>query len=214
MVAQAVSDLFQQEFPGASLYPELREQDFPIAATGSLASVVVEFPGGWNSSPALALLTVSDPDSGRTCTKRITVLLRRRTTAVLADRALRPGEIIQPTDIRIDSAIVPLSSNVCCDVADAVGKRVKRAVSRGGVVMAGHIEEPPAILRGEDAYLYLDTSRLAVRCRVTAMSDGWIGDQIIVKSLATGKKLSATVAETEASHNKLVVLPRQGGREQ
>ena len=208
-VAEAVRTLLQQVCPGGSLHPVFRERDFPIVFAWNNATVSIRCVGGSDCRPASVSITAWDPQTQEGFTRRVPVILKRRTTAVLARAGLRPGDIIQAGDVRIDSVAVPQNAgSVCRFMEEVVGKRVKRAIARDGILTVRDVEPLPAIRCGDRAYLCYETPHFAVRCRVTAMSDGWDGDRIIVRSEATGKKLSATVVVTQTGSCRLQMTPR------
>jgi len=208
MAEEALTRLIQIE--EGELHPRavLRKSDFPIVLSWPSAEVTVSSPGGLCGGRSIAKFVIKAKGRDEWIERRLCFLVRAKRQVAVAARDLKRGEIVRPEDVRVDSTEVGwFSSRLIRSIEQAVGKRVRRAVRRNRPLTENDLEVPPLIFRGAKAYLYYEGKGFSIRCRGLALVDGWVGDRIPVKSLATGKRLMARVAVKGEKDNGLVVSP-------
>ncbi len=88
-----------------------------------------------------------------------------------------------------------------------VGAIARRALANGQPVSARDVEREVAVKEGETVALEVSNGLVLVNTKVIALSSGFVGEVIPVRTLSTGKELTAIV--TEAGHLKLRLGPSQ-----
>ncbi len=122
---------------------------------------------------------------------RVTVFER----AVVATRALARGETIARDDITLARReVTNLRGDYLGAPSDAIGKRLKRAVTRDTTLTAGMLDIPPQVRRGERVILLAKGSSMQVRMAGKALADGRPGERVKVRNLKSKRIVEGTVA--------------------
>jgi flagella basal body P-ring formation protein FlgA len=125
-------------------------------------------------------------------TARVWVL---RNVAV-ATRELRSGETLGTGDATTESreADTP-RGEAQDDPTGAVGRRVRRHVKAGDVLLAAWLEEAPRVRRGERVTLRLVRGPLRIEMPGRAEQDGAAGAWIRVRNASSGREVTGRVAD-------------------
>ena len=66
---------------------------------------------------------------------------------------------------------------------DVVGKRTTRVLRAGTILTANEVEDPPLVNKGDILTAILEDKNLQISLRAKALSEGWLGDTIVVKMI-------------------------------
>ncbi|MCK4546811.1 MAG: flagellar basal body P-ring formation protein FlgA [Candidatus Eisenbacteria sp.] len=144
----------------------------------------------------------------RSVSADVEVLRRVLVTAELLDR----HALIEEGDIRFEEADVRiLGGEFFTVVEDLVGRRTRRVVPEGRVVLAGDIEEVPVIERGAKILIVARIGGITIRATGKALQDGAAGESIDVRNERSGKRLRGIVVNKNLVEIELAVYPQLGG---
>lgn len=116
------------------------------------------------------------------------------TEVVVARTPLFKGQVISAEDLDIALApVTHLNNGYMPDIADILGRELKRSVKTGDQLRAQWLVAPRAIKRGERVVIVASSNQVAVETAGTALSDGRLGEQIRVKNDRSKRIISATV---------------------
>ncbi len=115
---------------------------------------------------------------------------------VVATRDLLRGQMISPSDIRLEERdLTQLHSGYLSNLDLAEGKRVKRTIRRGGIVKPVQIAAPTLIKKGAEVTIKASSDRIQVTTKGKALGPGGIGERIRVRNLRSKKVVEATVVD-------------------
>ncbi|RJR49583.1 MAG: flagella basal body P-ring formation protein FlgA [Desulfobacteraceae bacterium] len=113
---------------------------------------------------------------------------------VKASRRIKPGQIISSEDVHL---VLEQSSQMQKETLtaeeDAVGKRAVRSIQAGQSVTARMIENPPVIKKGARVLIVAANRMIRVSAGGKAVEDGYMGEEVRVVNLSSGKEVHATV---------------------
>ena len=66
---------------------------------------------------------------------------------------------------------------------EVVGKRTTRVLRSGTILTANEVEDPPLVNKGDILTAVLKDKNLQISLQTKALSEGWIGDTIVVKMI-------------------------------
>ncbi len=113
---------------------------------------------------------------------------------LVAKRLIPRHWTLTPDDLKLEERRLPLLGHrPLRGLEKAVGKRSTRRINRGTIITIDLVEPLPLVEKGEIVTLTLYRPGLYLRAKGKALSDGWEGDTIKVKVLASGKKLQAKI---------------------
>jgi flagella basal body P-ring formation protein FlgA len=110
--------------------------------------------------------------------------------AVIAERTIRPGDVISPADVRLGPSN---SEGALSARAAAVGMVARRLLVAGRPVMQGDVGPPALIRRNAYVALVFQRGTLAIRTEGRALSDGAEGERVRVMNLASRQTVTGTV---------------------
>jgi flagella basal body P-ring formation protein FlgA len=116
--------------------------------------------------------------------------LRAYAPALVARRALRPGEQPGPGDFDRGE---PDVAGHGVPVAELGSMRLTRPLAAGSILTAGHVESAPAVARNQEVRVRLAVGAVAVETTAIAARDAAAGEVIRVRNAASNQTFSARV---------------------
>lgn len=150
-------------------------------------------------------LTVSVSSGGETLRRGVvTVRVDAERQAVVTSRPLRRGAVIRDQDLLVDPRSVDaLPEGWLADPEPVVGKRLRRSLAAGAPLSSEHVEEVPAVRRGQRVKLELRHGSLRIEGFGRAQQDGHPGEWIRVRNLTSKRELTGRVAKNGVVHVEL-----------
>ena len=113
---------------------------------------------------------------------------------VVAGQPLRRGQVIEPSQVRVETAErFPSSEPLAQSVDEVEGRVLRRAVAAGSPVPLNVLEEAREVERGDQVRVEATSGSATVEIIGRAESAGSRGDTVIVRNLASGKSFRAQV---------------------
>ncbi|GEM_PF-3103045 len=122
--------------------------------------------------------------------------LRVRAVCAFTTRDMTKGETVGMEDIvwrRVDMSDLydkPVTKEI-----DIIGLRLKRFMRKGMVIELKSVERSPEVRRGEEVFVEIIRGCLVVQATGKSLEDGWIGDLVLVRNMASGKIERYTVID-------------------
>ncbi len=132
--------------------------------------------------------------------KEVPLIVRVREVGkvLVATKLIKRYEVLTEDKVAWEEReIPPFIRHPLRNLEEVVGKRAKRGINRGEVVTADLVEVPPLVGKGQVVELSLKHPGFSLRTKGKALEDGWEGDVIRVRVLASGKRLSARIEKGE-----------------
>lgn len=127
----------------------------------------------------------------------VPVKIKTYKKVLAATRALRKGEILTESDIKlIKYDISSLSYGYFEDIKLGEGMKVKRHVLADTVLTPSMLKKPHVITRGQKVSILAHSGRMQVRMMGKALSNGAIGDRIKVMNMKTRQKIEGVVTSS------------------
>lgn len=118
--------------------------------------------------------------------------------AVVATRAIRTGEAIDPDAVMLQQVAISEDSNdLTTDPSEVVGKIARRPIAAGQPIRRAVLDEPAIIRRGQNVKLLVHLDGAVIEAGAIAQQDGKAGDRIRVQVTDTRKTLLATVVDAQ-----------------
>lgn len=134
--------------------------------------------------------------NGKECEKRIIPFKVEIIKDVLvASKNIEANKMIDVNDLIIESRNVGLSDNVIVDKNELLGKRTKRAISKGALITSDMLEKPPIIKQGDLITIVLESSKLRITTQGKAMENGTNGQMIKVINTSSMREILAQVID-------------------
>ncbi len=131
-----------------------------------------------------------DLADGRSVTLAATTRVRVFSDVVVASRRLGRHKRLSPEDLRFERReVTSLRDAYFVNPDDVVGKRTRRIIAGGSLILASDVEEVPLVTRGTGVAISVVVGAVTVTSRGTALEDGDLGETIAVKDVTTGKRL-------------------------
>ncbi len=111
----------------------------------------------------------------------------------VARESLRRGEVLTESQIEMRYQDISRLSEPIFDVADAVGKMVRRTVRHGEPLQAQQIEFPPLIKRGERVVIEVQQAGMTLSAIGEARQDGREGESIKVINTGSSREVITRV---------------------
>lgn len=113
---------------------------------------------------------------------------------VKAARNIKLGEIIEEDDL-ISSVErnMQVGGELISHVDEAAGRKAVRYLHAGQLITRHMIEEPPAVMKGDQVIIKAENQRIEITARGRVLEDGRSGEQVRVVNAASGKEVFATV---------------------
>jgi len=113
---------------------------------------------------------------------------------LVAAGPLQRGKLLQRGDmILAERTVSTQARGFVMDPSQAVGYRLKRALSEGDVINPGVIVAPPLIERGQNVTIEASSGPLRVQMSGIALEDGLAGEIIMVENRESGRKVEGVV---------------------
>jgi flagella basal body P-ring formation protein FlgA len=131
---------------------------------------------------------------------------------LVAARRLDRHELIGEEDVgleRID--IRSLGGKFFASGEGLTGRRTRKIIPEGAVILTTDVEKIPVVERGETILLVVRVGGITVRATGKALEDGAEGDEIDVKNDRSGKRLRGVVTDKGLVEVELAIGPSLGG---
>jgi flagella basal body P-ring formation protein FlgA len=112
---------------------------------------------------------------------------------VFTSRNIPKGTVIQQDDLMMQWASSRSSRGAYITIENIVGHKAKRNMARDTVVKSQHILPNNAVNKNDTILIVSSSSGLSITTYGEALSNGKLGDMILVKNLSSNKKFKAVV---------------------
>ena len=110
---------------------------------------------------------------------------------------LERGTILTGEDLCLEERNVSkLPTHVVNSLESLIGKRLKRSVNAGTVLLATAVDVPPLINKGDRVTIVVESSSLRITALGVAKGKGSAGDYIRVENLMNNKEIVASVVDS------------------
>ena len=134
-------------------------------------------------------------NTGDELTYAATARVRVFASVLVAAERFSRHEVIADEALRVEKReVTQLTDAYFADPEEVSGKRARRVISPGRILMASDVEEVPLVDRGAGVTVAVVLGRVTVTSKAKALEDGEMGEIIKVQDLTTGKRLAGTVA--------------------
>jgi flagellar basal body P-ring formation protein FlgA len=127
--------------------------------------------------------------SSRRSVLRLTGTLVETAEAVIALRAIAPGQLIKSSDVMIERR--PKTDVIA--VEDVLGFAAKRALKPGQVIRAGDVMKQELVVRNDTVTMYYEAPGMVLTIQGKALDSGSMGDVVNVLNVQSKRTLQATV---------------------
>ena len=113
-------------------------------------------------------------------------------------RRIRPGEVIEPSDLTTMRLSLDRAGAGFIATADAlVGQSPRRQLSAGRLVQVGSVGAPIVVQRNRPVTLVYEDGALLLAARGRALQEGGVGDSVRVMNIASSTVVTGTVTGAE-----------------
>ncbi len=113
---------------------------------------------------------------------------------IKASGKIERGHIITAQDIILDGeSSLTFRKDSVISMEDIIGKRALRTIQADQAILAGMIENPPPVKKGDRVIISAENSEMKITAAGEALQDGRTGDQVEVLNIQSGRKILATV---------------------
>ncbi|WP_247876038.1 flagellar basal body P-ring formation chaperone FlgA [Azospirillum sp. TSH100] len=113
-------------------------------------------------------------------------------------RRIRPGEIIEPSDLTTIRLSLDRAGAGFIASADAlIGQSPRRQISAGRLVQVGSVGAPIVVQRNRPVTLVYEDGALMLAARGRALQEGGVGDTVRVMNIASSTVVTGTVTGSE-----------------
>lgn len=123
----------------------------------------------------------------------IRIELEAMAEIAVARESLRRGTVLTENLIEMRYQDISRLSEPIFDVADAVGKMVKRTLRLGEPLQAQQVEFPPVIKRGERVVIEVQSAGMTLSAIGEARQDGRTGESIRVVNIGSSREVVSRV---------------------
>ena len=150
-------------------------------------------PASWSVSLRTSEALSGNRDATNTATKNSVQI-------AFTKRNIPKGKVIQPDDLVMKWANSRSSHGAYITIENIIGRKAKKNMARDLVVKAQHILANNAVNRNDTVLIVSGSSAVSIVTYGEALSDGKLGDMVLVKNLSSNKKFKALVtAEKKVS---------------
>ena len=126
------------------------------------------------------------------------VLGRVLVTMPVPVRRIRPGEVIEPSDLTTIRLSLDRAGAGFIASADAlIGQSPRRQISAGRLVQVGSVGAPIVVQRNRPVTLVYEDGALMLAARGRALQEGGVGDTVRVMNIASSTVVTGTVTGAE-----------------
>lgn len=192
-VVQAVEEALAPRLaPGRSLKVASVGLPGPVPE-GEIGFSVVEPEGDLDGPTTVAVDVTSD---GRRVGRAwVRVELVSASTVLVLSRSVRRGEVLAASDLELRSPKGAARGRALTDPAEAVGKRLTRAISQGQPVLASDVETAPAVQKGDAVRLVARVGGVTASAPGRTLEEGRVGEGVRVENLASGRVVQGTLRD-------------------
>jgi|GEM_PF-345293 len=123
----------------------------------------------------------------------ISAMVRVFIDAPVAVSMIRRGAILSPRDIKIERIDITRLPPIVVDVKECIGMRLKTSIRKGTPILVAGIERPPVISKGQGIIIEAIGENITVRDAGIALKDGYLGQNIPVKNISSGREVFGIV---------------------
>lgn len=124
----------------------------------------------------------------------ITCMVRRFANVLISTRRLDREHVIKGDELRfVKSEITNSRQRIYTDINSVLGRQTRRIVSAGTILTSSMIKIIPVIQRGDNVTALIRKKNLMISFPAKANQEGQIGDEIIVRDLASNRLVKAKV---------------------
>ena len=150
-------------------------------------------PASWSISLRTQKVAHSGGDTHDTATENSVKIAFTR-------RNIPKGKVIQSDDLVMKWANSRSSHGAFITIENIVGHKAKRNMARDTIIKAQHILANNAVNKSDTILIVSGSAGLTIVTYGEALSDGKVGDMVLVKNLSSNKKFKAIVtAEKKVS---------------
>ncbi len=114
--------------------------------------------------------------------------------AVVAQRLIKPGELIEPEDVTITRIkLVDLHRQFVSELGDVIGKSVVRPIPAHSPVRPSQIKPADVVRKGDRVTIEAQGGGLSIRVAGVSKSGGRVGEYVAVTNVDSGKEIRARV---------------------
>ncbi|MEN7342607.1 MAG: flagellar basal body P-ring formation chaperone FlgA [Pseudomonadota bacterium] len=188
----AVIDAFQGQTDDYDV--EVREPDSRLRLKQCAAPLKAELLSQIRGQQRISIQVRCDDSPGWKI--YVQAQVRQYTDVVVVNRSLPRGHVLQSTDLeKRRQSLSGLAGGFVDDVALLVGRKLLRTVSTGSVLRPNDVRAMPAIKRGQILSIVAKDASIHIKMSGTAMSDGVVGQRIMVKNLSSGRIIEGVVRD-------------------
>lgn len=126
-------------------------------------------------------------------------------------RRIRPGEVIEPSDLTTIRLSLDRAGAGFIASADAlIGQSPRRQLSAGRLVQVGSVGAPIVVQRNRPVTLVYEDGALMLAARGRALQEGGVGDTVRVMNIASSTVVTGTVTGSETVSVSGPRLPQAG----
>jgi flagella basal body P-ring formation protein FlgA len=113
--------------------------------------------------------------------------------AVTADKALRKGQRLSPSDIAIKPITLYTDKKVFFKPSEVVGSKLKRSVNKGELLTISRLYLDYDVEKGQAVDVLYQSETIRLETLGTALESGLVGDTVSVQNQQSGKLLRGVV---------------------
>lgn len=191
VVEEKIRSALRERFPWAEeIDVTLSGKDRIVFPSPEFGIVLPAILKPWGTQSA----TLVDESGTRDVEVRFTPLVRR--SVVRAARNLARGETLGEEDVTVQLEVLsPENEKALKDVADVLGKPLRRAVRAGEIVTPDALGKEVLVKRGDLVTLVAEYGGIVVTTTGKARGEGSLGDTIIVENLSSRKRVEGVIVD-------------------
>ena len=153
----------------------------------------------WNTikascgKPASWSVSLRTFENVKTNNERLETTSPNSAEIVFTKRNIPKGKVIQPDDLLVKLANSRSSHGAYLTITNIVGHKAKRNMARDTVIKAHHILANNAVNETDTILIVSGSAGISIVTYGQALSNGKIGDMVLVKNLSSNKKFKAIV---------------------
>jgi flagella basal body P-ring formation protein FlgA len=174
---------------------QLRVSGDPQVPTGPLTMSVSHGRGVKLIGPTVLHLLVEGP-AGYRRRLRLTTVIDRETSVLVARRDLERGAVVEKEDVgREYRSLRSLPGDVTRALDEVIGKQLTRSLSAGAVVRGAVLTEVPLVTRGSHVSLVAMRGALRITTPGIVREKGGAGEMVSVVNPTSGKVVTGRVVD-------------------
>jgi len=120
--------------------------------------------------------------------------VKNYTKVLIAKRTMGRGTLIDANNVKVQLLdIGSLAYGHLSTSAEAIGKRLKRPIRAGSVILPNQLEAIRQVKRGERVQILASTGGVQIQVKGKALANGALGETISVRNLSSKRVIDATV---------------------